>query len=57
MPEITRIQCLCPFSRGFILGGDNGVILAFEKTEDPRTPYRLCSKKIEIKLDNGNNTL
>ena len=56
MPEINKIQSITAFSRGFVIGGENGVILAYEKVDDPTIHYRICCKKIEIKLDLGNNT-
>ena len=35
-----KIVCIVPFSRGFIIGGENGVVYAYERTEDARNPYR-----------------
>lgn len=35
-----KIACIVPFSRGFIIGGENGVVYAYERTEDARNPYR-----------------
>ena len=56
-PEISKIQCIVPFNRGFIIGGDNGAILAYEKIDDPKVHYKVWDKKLEIKLDLGNNTI
>jgi len=45
-----NIQCIIPFSRGFIVGGDNGMIYCYERIDDPKKPYRLASQ-LETKLD------
>ena len=33
------IDCITTFSKGFIIGGDNGRIYIYEKSEDPKVPY------------------
>ena len=48
--ESFKIQTIVPFSRGFIVGCENGMILAYERVEDPRYPYRRV-KQMEAKLD------
>jgi hypothetical protein len=48
--EGFKITTIVPFSRGFIIGGDNGMMAAYERVEDPRYPYRR-TKVIECKLD------
>lgn len=48
--EGFRIQTIAPFSRGFIVGGENGIIIAYERVEDPNHPYRRI-KELETKLD------
>lgn len=48
--EGFRITTIVSFSRGFIIGGDNGMMAAYERVEDPRHPYRR-TKLIECKID------
>ena len=48
--EGFKISCIVPFSRGFLVGGDNGIVFAYERTEDPRSPYRLINH-LETKID------
>jgi hypothetical protein len=45
-----KIECVIPFGRGFIIAG-NGLIYAFEKTEDSSQPYRLIVGPVEVKLE------
>jgi hypothetical protein len=45
-----RIECIVPFSRGFLIAGDNGLVIPFERTEDPRNPYRRLTP-METKID------
>ena len=33
------IECISTYSKGFIVGGDNGKIIIFEKAEDPKIQY------------------
>jgi hypothetical protein len=33
------IECVHTYSKGFIVAGDNGRIIIYEKSEDPKTPY------------------
>lgn len=35
-----KIQSIVPFSRGFIIGCANGMVLSYERTEDLNNPYR-----------------
>ena len=35
-------KCIVPFNRGFIIGGENGSILAYEKIDDPKIHYKTC---------------
>jgi WD40 repeat protein len=49
-----KIECIVAFSRGFIIAGD-GLIYAFEKSEDPRIPYRLITEPIEVKMDSSDS--
>ena len=48
--EGFKIQAIVSFSRGFIIGGENGMICAYERVEDPKYPYRRI-KAIEARLD------
>ena len=48
--EGYRITTIVPFSRGFIISGENGMISAYERVEDPKYPYRR-TKNIECRLD------
>lgn len=48
--EGFKIQAIVSFSRGFIIAGENGTILPYERVEDPRYPYRRL-KPIDVKLD------
>ena len=34
-----HIECVQTFSKGFIIGGDNGQIYIYEKSEEPKNPY------------------
>jgi WD40 repeat protein len=45
-----RIQCIIPYNKGFIIGGESGEIIAYEKIDDLRHPY-VKRKVIQIKLD------
>lgn len=33
------IECIITYSKGFIIGGDNGQIMIYEKSEEPKNPY------------------
>lgn len=48
--EGFKIQAIVPFSRGFFIAGENGVIYAYERVEVGASPYRRY-KTIETKLD------
>ena len=51
-----KIEAIVTFSRGFIIAY-KGQIYAYEKTEDPRAPYRLIGEPIDTKMDTaGPNT-
>ena len=45
-----KIECIVPFSRGFLIAGDNGLVQAYERTEDTRNPYRKISE-METRID------
>lgn len=34
------IECIQPYKRGFIIAGDNGTILMYERGEEPKNPYQ-----------------
>ena len=39
------IECIQTYSKGFIIAGDNGTIMIYEKSEEPKNPYiRLPNK-------------
>jgi len=48
--EGYKIQTIVAFSRGFIVGCENGYMIAYERVEDPKNPYRRI-KVVEAKLD------
>ena len=33
------IECIICYSKGFIVGGENGQIYIYEKSEEPKNPY------------------
>ena len=33
------ISCIRTYMRGFIVGGNNGQVLVYEKSDDPKNPY------------------
>ena len=45
-----KIECIVPYSRGFLIGGENGSIFAYERVEDSKNPYRRI-KYMEAKID------
>lgn len=45
-----KIECIVPFSRGFLIALDNGLVYAYERTEDPKNPYRKINQ-LETKID------
>mmetsp|Transcript_78194 Transcript_78194/g.211524 ORF Transcript_78194/g.211524 Transcript_78194/m.211524 type:complete len:1255 (-) Transcript_78194:77-3841(-) len=48
--EPRSLQCVAPFSKGFVAGGDNGIIRVFEKSEDAKEMYRKAKEvKAEVK--------
>ena len=49
-----KIEAIVATARGFIIAGD-GLIYAFEKSEDPRIPYRLITEPIEVKMDSSDS--
>jgi WD40 repeat protein len=38
------IECIQTYSKGFIIAGDNGQIMIYEKSEDPKNPYNKIAK-------------
>jgi hypothetical protein len=38
------IECIQTYSKGFIIAGDNGQIMIYEKSEDPKNPYNRIAK-------------
>lgn len=38
------INCIRTYMKGFLVGGSNGTILVFEKTDDPKNPYTRVAK-------------
>jgi hypothetical protein len=46
----VRIQCVVPYSKGFLIGGDSGEIIIYERSEDPKHPY-IKRKSFNIELD------
>jgi len=47
-----KIQCILPYQKGFIIGGESGEIIVYEKVEDQKIHY-IKRKMIQIKLDNN----
>ena len=33
------IECAIPYSKGFIIGGESGQIMIYEKSEEPKNPF------------------
>jgi hypothetical protein len=33
------IECIITYSKGFIIAGENGQIMIYEKSEEPKNPY------------------
>ena len=33
------IECVITYSKGFIIAGENGQIIIYEKSEEPKNPY------------------
>lgn len=33
------IECIVTYSKGFIIAGENGQIMIYEKSEEPKNPY------------------
>lgn len=33
------IECITTYSKGFIIAGENGQIMIYEKSEEPKNPY------------------
>jgi hypothetical protein len=46
-----NIRCIAPFSRGFLIAGDNGTIHTYERVEDPKFPYKRSKRPLTINLD------
>jgi len=38
------IECIQTFQKGFIIAGDCGTIMIYEKSEDPKNPYNRMAK-------------
>jgi WD40 repeat protein len=37
--ENFHIECIITYTKGFIIGGENGQIMIYEKSEEPKNPY------------------
>jgi hypothetical protein len=46
-----KVDCIAPFQRGFVISGDNGKFIVYERTEDVMTPYRRSNMEVDL----GNN--
>jgi len=47
--EEMTIECIIPFSKGFIIGGDKASIMIYERREnDKKNPYERSGKKIQV---------
>jgi WD40 repeat protein len=49
--EMGSMRCIASFSKGFVTGGDNGVIRVFELADDVKEMYKNTKT---IKIDGGN---
>jgi hypothetical protein len=38
------IECIQTFQKGFIIAGDNGTIIIYEKAEEVKNPYNRIAK-------------
>lgn len=45
------IECIQTYSKGFIIAGDNGQIMIYEKSEDPKNPYNRIAKLPQSEKD------
>lgn len=52
--EMRSLLCVAPFSKGFVAGGDNGIIRVFEKWDDPKEPFRR-TKEVPLNTLGGAN--
>jgi len=34
------IECIITYPKGFFIGGDNGQIIIYDRSEEPKNPYR-----------------
>eukprot|EP00357_Protocruzia_adherens_P031581 CAMPEP_0115039386 /NCGR_PEP_ID=MMETSP0216-20121206/43998_1 /TAXON_ID=223996 /ORGANISM="Protocruzia adherens, Strain Boccale" /LENGTH=1374 /DNA_ID=CAMNT_0002420017 /DNA_START=19 /DNA_END=4143 /DNA_ORIENTATION=- len=49
------IECIVPWSKGFIVGGDNATLYIYERnTEDPKNPYQRVMRSLQVKTANNN---
>lgn len=47
--EEMTIECIIPFSKGFIIGGDKASIMIYERREnDKKNPYERSGKRIQV---------
>jgi hypothetical protein len=51
--EGFTIQCMKTFSKGFIIGGDQGQLMVFEKYNEPKVLY--TGTKLELKSGPSHN--
>jgi WD40 repeat protein len=49
--EMGSLRCIAPYSKGFVTGGDNGVIRVFEHSDDVKEMYKNTK---QVKVDGGN---
>ena len=42
------IECIITYSKGFIIAGDNGQIMIYEKSEKPKNPYHRIATLVKL---------
>lgn len=49
--EMRSLLCVTAFSKGFVAGGENGIIRVYERSDDPKEMFR---KQKEVQLNTAN---
>lgn len=50
-PHGLKVICIVPYSRGFLLGTEDGKIYTYERIEDPSNPYKRVKEKSETQKE------
>ena len=46
------IECIVTYSKGFIIAGENGQIMIYEKSEEPKNPYHRIATLVSFAFNN-----